>query len=259
MSVVESIHDSAPQFANSRDYYFGYGDKKRSDDPEFMVYRSHLMKPRRNGVLRYTRGGSELDGAIARAHEELDPVPWLWWVGADSSAGLADHLLARGAAQVGILPLMAVEIDRLGAPAAPAGVWVEEVNGPRELAEWVVSYSPSFGLTPDQVAGNQTNEAHRVDEPGSLVRFAARLDGRVVGTSALFDRHGVAGVYVVTTEPAYRGRGIGAFLTLVALRAGRERGLRIGTLQASTDGERLYSRMGFETVAHYRQFQMPRL
>ncbi|MFJ2647332.1 GNAT family N-acetyltransferase [Streptomyces sp. NPDC087420] len=258
MSVVESIHDSAPQFANSRDYYFGYGDKKRSDDPEFMIYRSHLMKPRRNGVLRYTRGGGGLDAAIARAHAELDPVPWLWWVGADSSAGLADQLLARGAAQVGVLPLMAAEIDRLAVPAAPPGVRVEEVNGPQELAAWVASYSPSFGLTPEQVTGNQANEAHRADEPGSLVRFAARLDGRVVGTSALLDRHGVAGVYVVSTEPACRGRGIGAFLTLVALRAGRERGLRIGTLQASVDGERLYSRMGFQTVAYYRQFQLPR-
>jgi predicted acetyltransferase len=73
----------------------------------------------------------------------------------------------------------------------------------------------------------------------------------------MLEAHGAAGVYVVTTAEANRHQGIGAALTAAALREGRERGLRVGTLQASAMGEPVYRRMGFETVAEYQLFQLP--
>lgn len=51
--------------------------------------------------------------------------------------------------------------------------------------------------------------------------------------------------------------GTSTALTSAALRAGRERGLRVGTLQASELGESVYRRMGFATVAEYQLFQLP--
>ncbi|TFV31539.1 N-acetyltransferase [Streptomyces sp. T1317-0309] len=46
---------------------------------------------------------------------------------------------------------------------------------------------------------------------------------RIVGTSVLLDRDGVAGVYVVTTAEEYRGRGLGTALTTEALTRGGKR------------------------------------
>jgi predicted acetyltransferase len=69
--------------------------------------------------------------------------------------------------------------------------------------------------------------------------------------------HGVAGVYVVTTAEEHRRQGIGAVLTEAALRAGQERGLRVGTLQASGLGAGVYRRLGFSTVAEYELFKVP--
>ena len=46
-------------------------------------------------------------------------------------------------------------------------------------------------------------------------------------------------------------------MTEAALRAGRERGRRIGTLQASPTGQSVYLRMGFQVVAEYKIFTPP--
>jgi predicted acetyltransferase len=72
----------------------------------------------------------------------------------------------------------------------------------------------------------------------------------------LFAEHGVAGIYTVATPEGYRRRGIGAAMTGAVMRAARERGLRVATLQASTAGEPLYLRMGFQRVAEYRLFAL---
>ena len=90
-----------------------------------------------------------------------------------------------------------------------------------------------------------------------LDRFAGWLDERIVGSAVLLDHCGVAGIYAVTTVDGYRRRGIGAALTAAALRAGRERGRRVGTLQASSMGRPVYRRMGFQVVAGYRVFTLP--
>jgi ribosomal protein S18 acetylase RimI-like enzyme len=67
----------------------------------------------------------------------------------------------------------------------------------------------------------------------------------------------VAGIYNVTTPPAYRRRGIGTALTAAALLAGRDRALRTGILQATAEGEPVYRRMGFTTVGEYRLMKLP--
>lgn len=77
-------------------------------------------------------------------------------------------------------------------------------------------------------------ERERPDE----LSFAAWLDGRLVGTSGLVDRHGIAGVYAAT----------GSALTAAALSAGRRLG--VATLQASP----MEARMGSEPVAAFWLF-----
>lgn len=66
----------------------------------------------------------------------------------------------------------------------------------------------------------------------------------------------MAGIYAVTTAEPYRRRGIGTAITAAALRAGRDRGLRIGTLQATELGLPVYDRMGFEALGQYELFQL---
>ncbi|WP_223168180.1 GNAT family N-acetyltransferase [Nonomuraea sp. SYSU D8015] len=250
--MVDSIADLEQQLANTRDYWLGWGRADRSAG-DLTLYRSSVSHPQLNGVLRVGHGQS-LDAVVAEAEGRLRGVPWMWWVGPDSRSDLADHLLATGATEIGTMPVMAARVDRAISVDTPPELEIEQVAGPDSLREWVTAYAPSFGVAPDQVHHVIRAEDNRPDQSNGLVRFAGRWNGRLVGTSALLDRHGVAGIYVVTTAAEYRRRGIGTALTAAALREARERGLRVATLQASPDGAPVYHRMGFETVAGYRMF-----
>jgi ribosomal protein S18 acetylase RimI-like enzyme len=64
--------------------------------------------------------------------------------------------------------------------------------------------------------------------------------------------HGVAGIYWVGTVDDARGRGLGWTVTATAVNAGFDLGAESASLQASSMGESLYRRMGFETIFNYR-------
>ncbi|WP_329538475.1 GNAT family N-acetyltransferase (plasmid) [Streptomyces sp. NBC_01450] len=150
---------------------------------------------------------------------------------------------------------MAVSLDRVTKVDGPAELKIEVVDGNEPLQEWVQSYWNSFGMDPALVSDAVRIEAARPDS-SRIVRFIARAEGVPVGTALMRAAHGVAGIFVVSTSPEYRHRGIGAALTAAALEAGRQSGLHIGALQASASGAPLYTRMGFEKVAEYQLFSV---
>ena len=246
--------DLEAPMASIRDFWLGYGGEERYDG-DLTVFRSGLPDPQLNGVLRM-RGG-DLDEAIAQVRRRLAGVPWYWHAGPDSYPGLHAGLIARGATEAEMMPLMTVPLDRVTTPAGPPGLVITELAWPGELGEWVRCYAPSFGIPAEAAEAVEHMEAARDDPSGRYVRLAGRIGGELVGTAALLDRHGVAGIFIVTTPPAHRRRGIGTALTAAALLAGRDRGLRTGILQATPDGVPVYRRMGFTTVGEYRLMTMP--
>jgi GNAT superfamily N-acetyltransferase len=252
--VMEPIHDLEPQLANNRAFWLGYGSEDRQDDG-ITLYRSGLADAQLNGVLRVAPGNLDRD-LVRAARQRLDGVPWTWWTGPDSDPGLPGLLRDSGAGLEQIAPKMAVDLDRFMPGEPVPGLAIREV-ATVELGDWVRAYGPSLGVPPDQFGPVTRLEEQRPDQDGRLVRFAGWLDGRIVGSAVLLDHCGVAGIYAVTTADGYRRRGIGAALTAAALRAGRERGRRVGTLQAGSMGRPVYRRMGFQVVAEYRVFSLP--
>jgi GNAT superfamily N-acetyltransferase len=252
--VMEPIWDLKPQLANNRAFWLGYGAEDRQDNG-LTLYRSGLPNAQLNGVLRVAPGS--LDRTCVPAVQRwLGGVPWQWWAGPDSDPEVPVHLLDAGAELIQTEPVMAVDLDRVTLGEAVPGLDIRPVTD-GDLGGWVRAYGPSFGF-PDAQLGPLTRlEQQRPDQDASLVRLAGWLDGRIVATAVLLDRCGVAGVYVVTTVAGYRRRGIGAAMTAAALRAGRERGRRTGTLQATAMGEPVYLRMGFQVVAKYQIFSLP--
>ncbi|WP_308011781.1 GNAT family N-acetyltransferase [Actinacidiphila acidipaludis] len=247
--------DLARVTANFRQYLMGWSAQERG---EGLVdhFRSGLAQPQFNGVVRLT----SLDGierAVAAARTRLAGVPWWWWVGPDSPRGTAAALAEQGASARGVLPLMVRPLHHdLGCARQPAGLRIEVAESRAQLTELVRTYSASMGVDPGLERELVRIEEERADN-AHIVRLAAVLDGRTVGTTVVVAAHEVAGIFLVHVAADRRRRGIGGALTAAALRAGRERGMPLAALAASRAGEPLYRRFGFAEAGEYRLFTLP--
>ena len=85
----------------------------------------------------------------------------------------------------------------------------------------------------------------RLGSGGRWRHYLGRLGGEPVATSALFFAAGVAGVYCVSTIESARRRGIGAAVTLAALREARDLGHGLAVLTSSEMGYSVYRKLGF--------------
>jgi len=251
--TVTSIHDLQPQLAANRRYWTGWaGEQADRPDSDLPIYRTDIPHPLLNGVLRIH--DRPLDTAVETAKQRLGGSVWGWWVGADSDEGTAEALLARGATQRAQLPIMAVDLAGVAPADSPAGMKIQTITGRDEMTEYVSAYAGPLGIPGD--LGPVVDRELSFGFP-DVVRLAGVLDGRIAGTCTLSLGAEVAALYCIATDPACRRQGVASALTLDALRIARQAGRRIATLQASSDGEPVYRRLGFETVGHYRLFGFP--
>lgn len=127
----------------------------------------------------------------------------------------------------------------------PAGLRIVRVEDKETLRQWIHVASVGF-----EVAEKYENVWYEFFATAVFEQpfwtYLALLDGRPVGTSQLFLSAGVAGIYNVTCLPDARGQGIGAAITQAPLLDARTIGYRIGILQASDAGARVYRRLGFQ-------------
>jgi GNAT superfamily N-acetyltransferase len=89
----------------------------------------------------------------------------------------------------------------------------------------------------------------------------AYLDAAPVAAAQTILSHSIAGVYFVGTVEAARGTGLGDGVTRAVTNRAFDEGAIAVTLQASSMGEPIYRRMGYETLYHYStyvRFRPPR-
>ncbi|MFF0050808.1 GNAT family N-acetyltransferase [Streptomyces sp. NPDC005498] len=241
--------------ANFRRYLMGWGRESRGEGC-YDHYRSGLAQPQFNGVVRL-RSLDDAEAALADARRRLAGVPWWWWAGPDSPEETPAVLTALGAVPLGPVPLMTLPLRDLSAPEeGPAGLRIEEVRDHDRLTHLVRTYSASMGV-PSALERDVVEAEEGRPDNADVVRLAAVHNGEVVGTTVVMMAHEVAGIFLVHVAADYRRRGVGGALTLAALRAGRERGMRLAALCASTKGEPLYRRLGFSAVSSYHLFTSP--
>jgi ribosomal protein S18 acetylase RimI-like enzyme len=99
---------------------------------------------------------------------------------------------------------------------------------------------------------------HRRDVSEALPTrlFAAEADGRLVAHTELYSYDRVGQVENVMTLEPYRGRGLARALVLRAVAESQAAGNDLTFLVADADDwpQRLYERLGFETVGRYARF-----
>jgi GNAT superfamily N-acetyltransferase len=125
------------------------------------------------------------------------------------------------------------------------GLRIVPVEDEATLRKWIHVASVGFGVPTDVEDIWYSFFAEAVCER-PFRTYLALLNREPVGTSQLFTSAGVAGIYNVTCLPQARGRGIGAAVTLAPLLEARQMGYRVGILQASSMGYKVYQRLGFQ-------------
>ena len=129
----------------------------------------------------------------------------------------------------------------------PKGVSIERVRDEPALGVWTRTLAQGFGE--GEIEANWVGAMYRQIGLGDQTlwrHYLGRLHGEPIATTTLFLGAGVAGIYFVFTLPAARRQGIGATITLAALREAQRLTYRIGVLGSSSMGYPVYQRLGFQ-------------
>lgn len=144
--------------------------------------------------------------------------------------------------RLGSAPAMVLPPDSEPRPAPPdlRVVEVADADGARDAANlWIEGFGID-GADPASVLDERGLRAWRV--------WVGYANGVPVSTAAAWTGEGFVGIYAVATSRTARGRGYGEALTWAAVGADPS---MPATLQASSMGEPVYRRMGFETVGTF--------
>jgi GNAT superfamily N-acetyltransferase len=175
--------------------------------------------------------------------------PAYFWVGPYTKPNtLPEILIENGWTHMADSPCLVINIDEISAPPHLNDFELRTVTNAIELEVWHDLIANGFGLIPEVAA---LFNLPTVDE---VQLYTAYLGDVAVGTTALVTNNGIAGIYCVSTLPEFRGRGVGALLTILPLLEARENGYHVGTLQASKMGLPLYLKLGFQEVCKLKMF-----
>ncbi|SCZ78127.1 hypothetical protein SAMN03080599_01086 [Acidaminobacter hydrogenoformans DSM 2784] len=140
-------------------------------------------------------------------------------------------------------------------PVSGDGIEIKKVMGSQEAADYAAVVRDAF----------DKSEAVAREMFGSLGSVVAENVGAWVvygnhrpKAGAMMVASGeAAGIYYVGTVADERGKGLGALATVAATNGGFELGAKCVVLQASIAGEKVYRRLGYEAITHYRWYLIP--
>ncbi len=160
-------------------------------------------------------------------------------------AAAAQELADSGFERQRGIPTMAIDIEKLVSTEMPAGYTFARVVRAAHRDAWTEVLARGYGLP----LGVSAAWSRKIDgdaaEDSPVQYFWILKDGLPVSVSLLLLKDGVAGIYCVATVAEERGKGLGAFATIEPLRVAKRLGYRVGVLQSSEEGHRVYRRIGF--------------
>ncbi len=170
-----------------------------------------------------------------------------------------DEDLRAAAESGGLVPLLSspemVCRERLDDKRPPDGVDLRWVNGSSTLAGFVAvsdAAYQSLGLTAGAVPEAIRDLAEFT--AANVHSVVAYEDDVPLAAAQTILSDSIAGVYWVGVVEEARGRGLAEAVTRAVTNRAFDEGATANTLQASSMGESLYARMGYETIYRYTGF-----
>ncbi len=177
-----------------------------------------------------------------------------WWL----ALGLEDSDWGRQLETHGFVfesdpPGMAVELIKIpNRLSVPDEFKINRVDNAEGMKTWIKTFLEGYGFPPEIEA--PFLDLMLATLPGHWMSYLATVNGEAVATSSVFYDAGVAGVMNVATVRDWRGKGIGAAVTLQPLLDAREQGYHVGVLESSGMGYKVYQRMGFKEVCRMNHY-----
>ena len=204
----------AALMANLIGFWRDYGrapGAEMHESADLMWFATGFPSPALNRMLRLNLRPATVESAIDRIEEvaRRRQAPMLLWVAPDSAPrDLPSRLRARGAAHRATAPGMAVNLAAV-APSSPIeGFRIELADRRENRRRWGTIAAEWFGAEAAAAFG----EIEQGLDPRGLIdrpRYLGFLNGEAMASAALVLEGGVAGVYLVATEPSAQRRGIG--------------------------------------------------
>ena len=152
--------------------------------------------------------------------------------------------------------------------ALPLNRWTPEGRPPEGLRIVQVGTSAELSAYADVLAANWNppdGDVKRLYKAAEQVLFQAVAPMRlfvgfagevpvVSGELFLSEKGNTAGLHMISTREAFRRRGFGGAMTAALLRAGQAAGASLAVLQASSEGEPVYRRQGFEPCGLFVEY-----
>jgi GNAT superfamily N-acetyltransferase len=194
----------------------------------------------------------ELEDRLRAAAHYFDSrgLAWAFWICEDWLAAALRRKLSRSCQTYGLrlsaeMPGMAA--DRLRPPTRPLPeMEVRSMEPGTTLDDFRALGSTCFHVP---IAWFSEVFDERVAERKAFRCWVGYREGEPVATAASVFSEGALGVYNVATAPEHRKHGYAEAITRFAIDAGsREREPRRLVLQSTSQGHRLYDRLGFHPV-----------
>jgi GNAT superfamily N-acetyltransferase len=254
---TESLATAVKANLNAFFQYFRFSSEANvSEDAQRFRWYTGIAHPWFNGVLSLQAPSED---APQRVLAEIDyfrsmgASSFSWWL--DPHLDLSQwsaQLLPHGFQFSDDTPGMAIDMKTLP-KLPPSKLSIQAVNDSSALATWTDVFIRGYGL-PESFKPIYLDLMSSLGTELPVRNYLGWLDDRPVGASSLFIGAGVAGVYNVATVQEARGQGVGTALSLVPLHEARELGYRVGVLQSSQMGYRVYERIGFREVCRMDYF-----
>jgi GNAT superfamily N-acetyltransferase len=185
---------------------------------------------------------------IKEIYKKLNLHFW-WWIYPGGQSPKTSSLLQNaGLRLIEKVPCMAADLnDSASEGPSPNNVTISLVKDKNDLLIWEDISFHGFEMpqrSREQYGAFVSSFDLAAQSPQKL--FLAYFDGKPVSTSLLFTHKNSAGIYYVSTLPAFRNKGFGLKITQAAMQAAKESGFKNVILQATPLGAKVYIRAGFK-------------
>jgi GNAT superfamily N-acetyltransferase len=185
---------------------------------------------------------------IKKIYQKLNLHFWWWIYPCGQSPKTSSMLQDAGLRLIEKVPCMAADLNNsVSDKQIPDNVTISPVKDKNDLLIWENISFHGFEMplrAKEQYGTFISSFDLSMQSPQKLL--LAFYNGKAVATSLLFTHKNSAGIYYVSTLPAYRNKGFGLKITQAAMHTAKESGFKNVILQATSLGAKVYIRAGFK-------------